>query len=47
MEYDKTKSGKYEILKQKNVDTGMGVERTLAILDNLEDISYNMCLADI
>jgi len=37
MQYDKTKSGKYEPLKQKNVDTGMGVERTLAILNNLED----------
>ncbi len=27
----------YEALKQKNVDTGMGVERTLAILNNLND----------
>jgi alanyl-tRNA synthetase len=32
MQYNKTKDGKYEILKQKNVDTGMGVERTTAVL---------------
>lgn len=37
MEYNKTKEGKYFPLSQKNVDTGMGVERTLAILNNLED----------
>jgi alanyl-tRNA synthetase len=32
MEYNKLKNGSLEKLKQKNVDTGMGVERTLAIL---------------
>ena len=32
MQYNKTKDGKYEPLKQKNVDTGMGVERTAAML---------------
>ena len=37
MEYNKTSKGNYEPLKQKNVDTGMGVERTLAILNGLED----------
>ena len=37
MEYNKTKNGKYEMLKQKNVDTGMGVERTLAVLNQLDD----------
>lgn len=31
LEYNKTPKG-YEKLKQKNVDTGMGVERTIAIL---------------
>jgi alanyl-tRNA synthetase len=32
MQYHKTKTGAYEPLKQKNVDTGMGVERVTAIL---------------
>ncbi len=37
MQYNKTTSGKYEPIQQKNVDTGMGLERTLAILNDLED----------
>jgi alanyl-tRNA synthetase len=37
MQYNKTKNGNYEPLKQKNVDTGMGVERTVAILLGLDD----------
>lgn len=37
MEYEKTSQGKYIKAKQHNVDTGMGVERTLAALNNLED----------
>ena len=37
MEYEKNKNGKYSEAKQKNVDTGMGVERTLAVLNNLKD----------
>ena len=32
MQYNKTKDGKYVPLQQKNVDTGMGVERTAAML---------------
>ncbi|MBW3015472.1 alanine--tRNA ligase [Candidatus Woesearchaeota archaeon] len=32
LEYNKTASGKYEKLKQRNVDTGMGVERTIAMM---------------
>ncbi len=32
MQYNKTAEGKYEPLAQKNVDTGMGVERVTAIL---------------
>ncbi len=38
MQYNKTKKGNYESLKQKNVDTGMGVERTLAILNNKNSV---------
>jgi len=37
MEYEKTEKGKFIPLKQKNVDTGMGVERTIAILNGFED----------
>jgi alanyl-tRNA synthetase len=37
MQYNKKSDGKYLPLSQKNVDTGMGVERTLAILNNLKD----------
>lgn len=33
MQYNKNADGKYEPLKQKNVDTGMGLERTLCILN--------------
>jgi alanyl-tRNA synthetase len=37
MGYTKNEKGEYEISKQKNIDTGMGVERTVAILNGLED----------
>lgn len=37
MEYNKMVDGKYEVLKEKNVDTGMGVERTVAVLNNYSD----------
>lgn len=33
MEFNKTAEGKYEKLAKPNVDTGMGVERTLAVLE--------------
>ncbi len=38
MEYNKTAEGKYEPLKQKNVDTGMGVERTVAVLNGKKSV---------
>lgn len=38
MQYNKQDSNTYTQLEQKNVDTGLGVERTLAILNNLDDI---------
>ena len=37
MEYDKTSQGKFNLLKQKNVDTGMGVERTVVVLQGKDD----------
>ncbi len=37
MQYDKTKEGKFAPLSQKNVDTGMGLERTLAVVNGLDD----------
>ncbi len=37
MQYEKTKEGNYTPLKQKNVDTGMGLERTLAALQGFDD----------
>ena len=37
MQYGKTGEGKYEQLEQKNVDTGMGVDRTITILSGLDD----------
>ncbi|MBI2547392.1 MAG: alanine--tRNA ligase [Candidatus Aenigmarchaeota archaeon] len=38
MQYSKTAEGKYELLKQKNVDTGMGVERTVVALQNKKSV---------
>jgi alanyl-tRNA synthetase len=38
MEYNRTASGCYELLKQKNVDTGMGVEHTAAMLEEKENV---------
>ena len=38
MEFNKTIEGKYESLEQKTVDTGMGVERTIAVLNNFDDV---------
>ncbi|MCH5163700.1 MAG: alanine--tRNA ligase [Clostridiales bacterium] len=38
MQYNKTADGKFEPLKQKNVDTGMGLERTLCILQGKKSV---------
>lgn len=38
MEYDKQKDGSYKALKQKNVDTGMGLERILCVLQETKSI---------
>ncbi|MBS3141644.1 alanine--tRNA ligase, partial [Candidatus Woesearchaeota archaeon] len=37
MQYIKNEEGKYVEAKQKNIDTGMGVERTISILSGYED----------
>jgi alanyl-tRNA synthetase len=37
MEYNKTADGKYEKLSQQNVDTGMGLERMLAVVNGYDD----------
>ncbi|KKU90892.1 MAG: Alanine-tRNA ligase [Microgenomates group bacterium GW2011_GWA1_48_10] len=37
MQYNKTAEGKFEKLPQPNVDTGMGLERTLAVVDGFDD----------
>ncbi|MBU3964972.1 alanine--tRNA ligase [Patescibacteria group bacterium] len=47
MEYNKTAGGKYVLLKQKNVDTGMGTERTLAILNGFDSVYETDVLAPI
>ncbi len=38
MEYDKLPDGTYKPLKQKNVDTGLGVERTIAVLQGQDNV---------
>jgi alanyl-tRNA synthetase len=38
MEYNRTPDGEYEPLRQRNVDTGMGVERTVAVLQGKDNV---------
>ncbi len=38
MQYNKTIDGKFESLKQRNVDTGMGLERATMVLESKENI---------
>ncbi len=38
MEYNKKKDGTFEKLKQQNVDTGMGVERTVAMMNGKKTV---------
>jgi len=37
MQYSKTPEGKFTPLKQKNIDTGMGVDRVITVLSGLDD----------
>ncbi len=41
MEFNKVAEGKFEKLAQKNVDTGMGLERTVAVLNGKKDAFDN------
>lgn len=43
MEYYKDKEGNFSPLSQKNVDTGMGVERITAALEGVDD-NYKTCI---
>ena len=47
MEYNRKSDGSYEKLEQKNVDTGMGVERTTAVLENRDDIYQTGLFTDL
>ncbi len=47
MEFNKTAEGTYEPLKQKNVDTGMGVERTVAVLNGYGSVFQIEYLAEM
>ncbi|MBI4789762.1 MAG: alanine--tRNA ligase [Chloroflexi bacterium] len=47
MEYDKTAEGRYRKLKQRNVDTGMGVDRTVAVLNGYDDVFHVETLAPL
>ena len=38
MQYNKREDGTYEPLKQNNVDTGMGVERTICMMSKLDTV---------
>jgi len=38
MEFDKTADGRFQPLTQRNVDTGMGLERTLVALGGLQNV---------
>ena len=47
MEYNKTPDGEFELLEQKNVDTGMGVERTVAVLQGKDNVYETEIFAPI
>lgn len=47
MEYNKNSDGSYSILPQKNVDTGMGLERVVAVLEGVNDNYLSSVWKDI
>ncbi len=47
MQYNRNDNGSYSPLKQKNVDTGMGIERTSAMLQNKKSVYEIECFTPI
>lgn len=47
MEYEKMSDGSFKPLAQKNVDTGMGLERTVAVLDGKDSVFEIDTMQDI
>lgn len=47
MEYNKNSDGSFSPLKQKNVDTGLGLERVTALMENKENIYETELFSDI
>ena len=47
MQYNKTADGRYEPLQQANVDTGMGVERTICMMRGLSSVFETELFAPI
>ncbi len=47
MEFFRTPEGKFEQLKQKNVDTGMGLERTICMINGYESVYETDLYRDI
>ena len=47
MQYNKTADGTFEPLKQKNVDTGMGTERVLRVMNGVNDVYKTELFTDV
>ena len=47
MQYNKTKEGTYELLKAPNVDTGLGLERVIGLLQGKNNVYETELFADV
>ncbi|MBQ8299651.1 MAG: alanine--tRNA ligase [Clostridia bacterium] len=47
MQYNKTKEGTYELLKAPNVDTGLGLERVIGLLQGKSNVYETELFADV